>query len=211
MSKITFFNQCSISPSGAFMPLHLGIDSIDKTLRKKEEQLDSVMTGSRQIVRDCSNAIKALHAYDLKTARAHLKDAEKNLKEIRALSGSFPGQLNHILQEYAEARIVLSAIEKKKIPSFGELDVGEIPYLNGLLDAIGELKREMYESLRRGNRHEAKYYFAMMEQVYDELLPLRFSNAVLPDFRHKQDVARMQIEQARGELLEVSYIVEKKS
>jgi translin len=193
------------------MPLHLGIEVIDKNLRKKEEQLDSVMIGSRQIVRACSNTIKALHAYDLKAAKAHLKEADKDLKVIRALADIFPGQLNHILQEYAEARIVLSAIEKKKIPSYGELEVGEIPYLNGLLDAVGELKREMYESLRRGNRHEAKYYFSMMEQVYDELLPLRFSNAVLPDFRHKQDVARMQIEQARGELLGMSNIIEEKT
>ncbi len=192
------------------MPLHLGIDAIDRTLRKKEEQLDLVMINNRQVVRACSNAIKALHAYDLKTAKAHLKEAEKGLKLIQPYADTFESQLNHVLQEYAEARIVFSAIEKKKIPSHGELGIAEIPYLNGLLDAVGELKREMYESLRRGNRHEAKYYFSMMEQVYDELLPLRFSNAVLPDFRHKQDVARMQIEQARGELLEVNYIVEEK-
>ena len=192
------------------MPLHIGIDAIDKTLRKKEEELDKVMLCNRQIVRACSNAIKALHAYDLKQAKLHLKEAEKDLKTIREYSDAFPAQLNHVLQEYAEARIVLSAIEKKKIPSFGELKVGEISYLNGLLDAIGELKREMYESLRRGNRHEARYYFGMMEQVYDELLPLRFSNAILPDFRHKQDVARIQIEQARGELLGANYIVEEK-
>lgn len=195
---------------GGNMPLHLGIEIIDKSLRKKEEELDAVMLCNRQIVRACSNAIKSLHAYDLKAAKAHLKDAEKDLKTIRQYADAFPAQLGHVLQEYAEARIVLSAIEKKKIPSYGELDVGEISYLNGLLDAVGELKREMYESLRRGNRHEAKYYFSMMEQIYDELLPLRFSNAVLPEFRHKQDVARMQIEQARGELLGISPAPEEK-
>jgi translin len=92
-------------------------------------------------------------------------------------------------------------VELKKIPSYAELGVPEIPYLLGLLDSIGELKREMYESLRRGNKHEGGFYFKMMEEVYDELLPLRFSNSVLPDFRRKQDVARIQIEQARGELL----------
>jgi len=190
------------------MPLHLGIEIIDKKLRKKEEQLDSILLVNRQIVRACSNAIKSLHAYDLKAAKAYIGEAEKGLKTIRPYSDAFPAQLNHVLQEYSEARIVLSAIEKKKIPSFSELKVGEVPYLNGLLDAIGELKREMYESLRRGNRHEAKYYFGMMEQVYDELLPLRFSNAILPDFRHKQDVGRIQIEQARGELLGVNYAAE---
>jgi len=59
----------------------------------------------------------------------------------------------------------------------------------------------MYEALRKNNRKEAEEFFAMMEAIYDELLPLRFSNAILPDFRRKQDVARIQIEQARGELL----------
>ena len=192
------------------MPLHLGIDLIDKKLRKKEEELDIVMLKNRTIVRACSNAIKSMHAYELKVAKKYLKEAEKELKTIVAYEGKFTNQLNHVLQEYAEAQIVLSAIEKKKIPTFAELKINEISYLNGLLDAIGELKREMYVSLRRGNRDEAKQYFSMMEQIYDELLPLRFSNAVLPEFRRKQDVGRMQIENSRGVLLEVDTITAKK-
>ena len=193
------------------MPLHLGLETIDKSLRKKEEELDKIMQVNRKIVRSCSNAIKAMHAYELKEARKHLKDAEKELKTIIGYADKFPSQLNHVLQEYAEAQIVLTAIEHKKIPSFGDLGINEVSYLNGLLDAIGELKREMYVSLRRGNRNEAAHYFQMMEEVYDELLPLRFSNAILPEFRRKQDVARMQIENARGELVEVDYITEEKS
>ena len=59
----------------------------------------------------------------------------------------------------------------------------------------------MYESLRHGKKKDAEGYFQMMEGIYDALLPLRFSNSVLPEFRRKQDVARIQIEQARGELL----------
>ena len=192
------------------MPLHLGIEVIDKNLRKKEEEFDKVMLRNRKIVRSCSNSIKAMHAYDLKEAKKHLKEAEKELKIILPYEAKFPSQLNHVLQEYAEARIVLSAIEKKKIPSFAELKINEISYLNGLLDAIGEFKREMYESMRRGNRNEAKQYFQMMDSVYDELLPLRFSNSILPEFRRKQDVARMLVERARGELLEVDYITGKK-
>ena len=83
--------------------------------------------------------------------------------------------------------------------------IGSIPFLMrgvlGLLDSVGELKREMYESIRKGKKKDAERYFALMEEIFDALLPLRFSNAVLPDFRRKQDVARIQIEQARGELL----------
>jgi translin len=137
-----------------------------------------------------------------------LKEAEEGLERISSYADKFPAQINHIMQEYAEAQIVLSAVELKKIPSFTKLGVAEVPYLLGLLDAVGELRREtyelrreMYESLRRGNKHEGEFYFKMMEEIYDELLPLRFSNAVLPEFRRKQDVARQQIERSRGELL----------
>ncbi|MFH0884905.1 MAG: hypothetical protein V1861_04305 [Candidatus Micrarchaeota archaeon] len=183
------------------MALDLGINRITKMLSEKEKKLDIVLAENRKVVRSCSNAIKAMHAYDMKTAKAHLKEAEDALKGLAPYAEDFPGQLAHIYQEYAEAQIVLSAIESKKIPSYAKLKVPEIPYLLGLLDAIGEFKREMYESLRRGNKHEAEFYFKMMEEVYDELLPLRFSNSVLPEFRKKQDSARHQIEQARGELL----------
>ncbi len=183
------------------MALDLGINKIMKMLSERERRLDIVLAENRKVVRSCSNAIKAMHAYDLKTAKKHLSEAEAALKPLAPYAGDFPGQLAHIYQEYAEAQIVLSAIEQKKIPSYAKLKVPPVPYLLGLLDAIGELKREMYESLRRGNRHEAGFYFRMMEEIYDELLPLRFSNSVLPEFRKKQDSARHQIEQARGELI----------
>jgi len=183
------------------MALRMGIDRIGKNLSGKEKELDAVLAENRIVVRACSNAIKALHAYDLPEAKKYLAEAEKGLGKIAKYHDHFPGQLDHVYQEYAEARIVLSAIDSRKIPSLDELKVPDVPYLNGLLDAIGELKREMYESLRRGKRKEAGEYFKLMEEIYDELLPLRFSNAILPEFRRKQDVGRMQIEQARGELL----------
>ena len=141
-----------------------------------------------------------MHAHD-KSAKTHLDEAERGLNELSKYRDDFPSQLDHVYQEYAEARIVLCAIEEKRIPSYEELSVPEVPYLTGLLDAVGELKREMYESLRKSNRKDAELYFELMEAIYDELLPLRFSNSILPEFRRKQDAARHQIEQARGELL----------
>jgi translin len=179
----------------------LGIDKVTETLSTKEQHLDQVLLENRKIVRFCSNAIKALHAHDIETAKKFLDEAKSGLDEISQFSDEFPPQLNHVYQEYAEALIVLSAVESKKIPTFSELGVPTIPYLTGLLDAVGELKREMYESLRKDKRKDAEQYFDMMEDIYDNLLPLRFSNAILPEFRRKQDVARIQIEHARGELL----------
>ncbi len=184
--------------------MDLGIEEIEKILMRKEEQFDKVHVKNREIVRSCSNAIKAIHGKDLAEAKKHLDTAEKEINAIEKIAGEFPDQLNHIMQEYVEARVVLGAVETGKILSFKELrsaGANEISYLNGLLDATGELKREMYESLRKKDKKKAEEYFKMMEEIYDVLLPLRFSNSVLPEFRRKQDIARIQIEQARGELL----------
>ncbi len=180
--------------------MNLNIDEIEKILMEKEAKFDKIHVKNREIVRMCSTAIKAIHASELEEAKKHLAQAEKEIAGLKTAEG-FPDQLNHILQEYAEARIVLSAVTDKKIPGFRELGINEVSYLNGLLDATGELKREMYEALRKKDRERAESYFNMMEEIFDALLPIRFSNAVLPDFRRKQDVARIQIEQARGELL----------
>ncbi len=179
----------------------LGIEKIEKKLFEMEKQLDTVLTESRKVVRNCSNTIKALHAHDFKEAEVSLKEAEKGLEIIMPFYVPFPNQIDHVLQEYTEAQVVLSAVKARKIPSYTDLDVPEGPYLTGLLDAVGELKREMYEALRKKDKKTAEEYFGLMEQIYDELLPIRFSNAVLPEFRRKQDVARIQIEQARGELI----------
>ncbi|MEM4359135.1 MAG: hypothetical protein QXT45_01235 [Candidatus Bilamarchaeaceae archaeon] len=179
----------------------IDLTEIEKKLMEKESALDKLLVKARETVRECSSAIKAIHSRDLKTARAHLKEAEKGVQVLTKMKSEFPAQVGHVLQEYAEAQITLEAIERKRIPHYKELGVEEVPYILGLLDAVGELKREMYESLRRGERKEAERYFSLMEEIYDTLLPLHFSNAVLPDFRRKQDAARMQIEQARGELL----------
>jgi translin len=183
------------------LALDIGIKQIEKKLSEREKILDGLLGDNRMIVRSCSNAIKAMHARDITEAKKFLEEAEAGVGKVMKYESEFPDQLNHILQEYSEARIVQAALEMKAVPSISELKVPEVPYLNGLLDAIGELKREMYESLRRGDKIEAEGYFKMMEEIFDELLPLRFSNAILPEFRRKQDSARHQIEQARGELI----------
>ena len=181
--------------------MDLGIDEIEKILMKKEAQFDKVHVKTREIVRNCSNAIKCIHSKENDEAKKFLKIAKVEITQIEKIAGEFPDQLNHIMQEYVEAQVVLAAVETGKIPSFKELGANEISYLNGLLDATGELKREMYEALRHKDKKSAEKYFQMMEEIFSALLPLRFSNAVLPDFRRKPDVARIQIEQARGELL----------
>ncbi len=179
----------------------LNIREIESNLMKKEAVLDELIKKNREIVRMTANSIKEMHAGNVGAAEKLLQSAEKEIAALSREAQKHGMDLNHIMQEYAEAKILLAAIGKKDLPSSTDLGASPEAYLNGLLDATGEFKREMYECLRKGKRKDAEYYFGLMEKVYDELLPLKFSNALLPEFRRKQDVARMQIEQARGELL----------
>lgn len=181
--------------------MDLGIGKIEKELMKKEESLDVILNKKREIVRLCSNSIKAIHSKDLTEAKKYIKDAETEIAQIIKSDPELSYHINHVLQEYVEAKVALSVVERMTVPPFQDFEVPIESYLNGLLDCIGEIKREMYESLRKGKKKNAEKYFNIMEEIYDSLLPLRFSNAVLPDFRRKQDVGRIQIEQARGELL----------
>ncbi|MFH2106251.1 MAG: RNA-binding protein [Candidatus Micrarchaeota archaeon] len=181
--------------------MELGIKKIESILMKKEEQFDLVHSKTRTVVRSCSNAIKSIHGKDIAEAKKCIADVEEELKGLKKYAEMFKGHIEHILQEYVEAKVILAIIEGKKIPTFDDLKVPPEPYLCGLLDATGEIKREMYESLRHGDKKKAEKFFETMEEIYNQLIPLRFSNSVLPEFRRKQDVARMQIEQARGELL----------
>ena len=177
------------------------LSSVISNLEKKEHIFDSVMFEGRKAVRECSKSIKAIHNNDLESAEQHIKNAEKLIYKISEYSQEFKSHLNHVHQEYVEAIVLFSVVNEKQLPVFTDFNVSEISYLNGYLDAIGELKREMYEALRHGDKDKAEYFFSLMEIIYDSFLPISFSNAILPEFRRKQDVARIQIEQARGELL----------
>ncbi|MBI2079447.1 RNA-binding protein [Candidatus Micrarchaeota archaeon] len=181
--------------------MDFGIEEIEKELMEKEEALDKILNKKREVVRLCSNAIKSIHGKDMDQAKKYVKEAEKEINSLRKVDPDLAFHINHVLQEYVEAKVTISVVEEKLVPPYKDFDVPIESYLNGLLDATGEIKREMYESLRKGKKKDAEVYFEIMEKIYDALLPLKFSNAVLPEFRRKQDVARIQIEQARGELL----------
>ncbi len=180
----------------------LGVDTIIEELEEKEKNLDFILSESRKIVRACSNSIKSIHAGDKNGAENYLRAAEEGLKKVLPMKDTFHNQVNHILQEYIEAKTLFTVIYEDNLPDYTYFNrFGPIPFLLGYLDLIGELKREMYECLRMNKKQCAEKLFSYMQTIYDEFLPIRFSNSILPEFRRKQDIARIQIEQARGELL----------
>jgi len=170
-------------------------------LKKKEGTQDELLKLTRELVRECSIAVKLVHAGDMKGASSQMKTAEPMLARIRVLSPGFEHLVSQSYQEYAEISLLTAFVKKERLPTHSDLKIPFESYMTGLLDCIGELRRQMLEELRRGKKAEANYYFESMSRLYEATLPLRFSNSILPNFRKKQDVARVQVENARSELL----------
>jgi translin len=176
------------------------ITLIVRELEKREREQDKILGSTREIVRHCANGIKLLHAGELKQAKADIESARRKIAPF-AKTKQFEYLLEQPYQEIAEAVLLLAAVEKRNLQGWEELSMPFEPYLLGLCDLVGELRRQMLEELKRGNNGEAQRYFELMSGIYDELTPIRFSNSLLPNFRKKQDVARSQVEQARSELV----------
>lgn len=176
------------------------ISLIVRELERREKEQDGILGSTREIVRHCANGIKMLHAGEIAPARKEIAAARKKIAPF-SKTKQFEYLLEQPYQEIAEAVLLLAAVEKKPLPGWKELGMPFEPYLLGLCDFVGELRREMLECLKRGDHKGAARHFEMMSNIYDELAPIRFSNSLLPNFRKKQDVARSQVEQARSELV----------
>jgi translin len=179
----------------------LGLDSILPLLEKREKARDEVIGASRPLVRHCALAIKQLHAGEVENAKKEIATLEQKLKSLPNSDPSFEYLFEPIWQEMVEAKLLMAAVERKALPTYTSLGVPPAVFLLGVCDAVGEFRRAMLESLRMGKKTDAQYYFALMDQCYDQLSIIRFSGSLLPNFKPKQDMARHSLEQARSEIL----------
>ncbi|MEE9585892.1 MAG: RNA-binding protein, partial [Nitrososphaerales archaeon] len=92
--------------------------------------------------------------------------------------------------------------EGKTIPSQTDLKVSSEAYLLGLLDSIGELKRMVYDSIRKGEVNRASDLFNLMEELYIQLSPYAIYDNVVQGVRRKLDVSRRLIDDTRAAVTE---------
>jgi translin len=176
-------------------------EEVTEELTELQDRYDMVMRLSREIIRDAGRAVTMVHVRDMKGAKDSLNAITRRMKAARKAEKGFEFYMEQAYQEYVEAYALYSIIRHGRIPTKVEAGVGTVSYLLGVMDLVGELKREAYEAMRRNETAEAERYYGIMKDIYDSTRHLRFANPILPNFRKKQDVARIQIEGTGGELL----------
>ncbi|MGC8776380.1 MAG: hypothetical protein ACP5P2_00300 [Candidatus Micrarchaeia archaeon] len=177
------------------------IKEITKELEKEQKRFEEVISISNKIIRLSAQLITSLHAKDRKLANKLKKRLEQEVSKLMRIEKGLEYYSMQAHQEYVEAVSLYNIIFAGKLPRRRSLGEAIPPYVLGIMDLVGELKREAVDELRKGNRKLAERYYGLMKEIYDSTLHIRFANSILPGFRKKQDVARIQLESIAMELL----------
>ncbi len=174
-------------------------------LEAKNEARERALAASRTITRQCANAIRSTHRGEWQRAQAALDEVGVRLEELRGMLVGFPevywaGYLQDALKEYAEGRIALALVQHGPVPGFEALGVEVAPYLNGLGEAVGELRRRALDIIRHGEAQEAEYLLDAMEEIYNILVTVDYPDALTGGLRRTTDNARGILERTRGDI-----------
>jgi translin len=121
--------------------------------------------------------------------------------EARAYPDVFYGGfLQDAVKEVVEAAVVLACATGQPIPGPEALQADYPAYLNGLGEAVGEMRRLALDSLRRDDLAEAERLMAMMDEVYGELITIDFPDGMTGGLRRTTDMVRGVVEKTRGDL-----------
>jgi translin len=179
-------------------------ESVSKVIRildEQERRQSEVLNLSREIVRDSARAIKSIHSRELEEAEKILGELQEKVLRMKAMDKGFEQISDQCYQEFVEIKALQALLQRKEVPSWEECNVPFTSYLNGLADCSGELRRALQISLKDGKKEEAEYYFNRMNEIYEELMLVKYSSSLIGNLRRKQDVTRAQLEQARSEML----------
>ena len=179
------------------------LNKIAKDLGETQDSREFLLKNTREIIILCSKSIIAVHEGDLTTGKNNMKQAETLLKKYKKKA---TGVLRRYLitpeQEFVEAACLIAIVEKKEIPSDKKLTVMPESYVLGLLDCIGELKRQVYDKIRMDKIDEATRMFEIMENLYLQLYTFSMYDKVVKEARRKIDVNRILVDDVRSVITE---------
>jgi translin len=187
------------------------LNSISAAIRSsfvaKNSARDTAIAASRELIRHCSEAIRAVHRREWDNAEAKLAVAKAAADDLRKVVASYPdlahsGYTSDALKEVVEAFATYAIIRDMPLPTPQSLDVEGDIYVNGLAEAATELRRFILDILRRedGDSAEAERLLNWMDAIYDELVTFDFPDAITGDLRRRTDVVRGVLERTRGDL-----------
>jgi translin len=166
---------------------------------------EKALAESRRVIRSAANGIRALHRTEWDNAESLITEAGSRLRDLMTSLGDQPEILGHAVvseaaKEYAEARISQAMFTGGGCPSFTDLEMDPVPYLHGLGEAVGEMRRRMLDLLRGERLGEAESLLEEMDGIVDLLAEIDYPDGMTNGLRRTTDVARSLVERSRSDL-----------
>jgi len=185
------------------------LDSIAEQIRlslsAKDAAREKALPLCREVIRHCSHAIRAVHRQEfdqakelLRAARHLLDEAEQAVAECNELG--YTGFVRDAQKEFAEGSILLALVTRNPSPDPNELGVDSAAYLNGLGEAVGELRRYLLDSMRKGDLSRGEELLSAMDDIYNVLVTMDFPDAITGGLRRTTDMVRGVLERTRSDL-----------
>lgn len=185
------------------------LDSIAEQVRlslaAKDAAREKVLPLCREVIRRCSQAIRALHRQEFDQAKELLKSARNLLGEVEQAIAEcnelgYTGFVRDAQKEFAEGSITLALVTGKPPPDPNELGIDSAAYLNGLGEAVGELRRYLLDSMRKGDLSRGEELLSAMDDIYNVLVTMDFPDAITGGLRRTTDMVRGVLERTRSDL-----------
>jgi translin len=180
-------------------------EQIRKELSAKDEAREKMLPLCRDSIRYSSTAIRAVHRQEfdeaekqIQSARNVLVEAEKAVEEHNELANT--GAVRDAQKELAEANITLALVTGKPLPEPKELGVDVAAYLNGLGEAVGEIRRYLLDGMRKGDLTRGEELLSVMDDIYSMLVTMDFPDALTGGLRRTTDMVRGVLEKTRSDL-----------
>jgi translin len=91
-------------------------------------------------------------------------------------------------------------VNAQPIPGPADLGVDSAAYLNGLGEAVGELRRYLLDGIRGGDLGRGDELLAAMDDIYSVLVTMDFPDAITGGLRRTTDMVRGVLERTRSDL-----------
>lgn len=166
---------------------------------------EKALRSCRQVIRHSADAIRAVHRQEHDKARQLLDSAHELLRELNHdLAGHgrllHSGFIHDAQKEFAEGYLTLALITGEDLPKPGSLGVSNAAYLDGLGESVGELRRYILDSLRRGDFSRCEELLTIMDEIYGILMTMDFPELLAHGLRRTTDAIRGITERTRGDL-----------
>ena len=169
----------------------------------KDTAREKTLPLCREVIRYSSNAIRSVHRQEFDQAAELLQSTRNLLNKIEQIAS---GELNNTgfirdaQKEFAEGSITLALVTGKQLPEPDGLGIDPAAYLNGLGEAVGELRRYLLDSMRKGDLSRGEELLSAMDDIYSVLVTMDFPDAITGGLRRTTDMVRGILERTRSDL-----------